>query len=207
VHEVLLKAGKEAAFSGIFKHPPESTRQIMEPSTYLAHEKLPALPLPPLQDVLAKDYEKLESGSIGEFDCMTFIKQFGDADQAKAISTNWRGDYFYAATHAHTAQSNAARDSQNSGLKPDDISLLFTSRWASPSAARSFASFYGTTVPRRYPGAKPVSATSKPAQVDIWETSSGRVTVEVAGSLVVALESFDEASAARVRAAVLAADK
>jgi hypothetical protein len=209
VHEVLLKAGKQEAFSGIFKHPPESTRQIMEPGTYLAHEKLPPLPLPALQDVLGKEYEKIESGSIGEFDCLTFIKQFGNAEQAKTISTNWRGDYFYTAKRATAGQNNGAKDAQKSDLKPEDVSLLFTSRWASPSAARVFANFYRTTVPRRYPDAKQAgpAAAQNPAQVEVWDTGEGKVTVQVEGNLVVALESFDEVSAARVRAAVLAADK
>jgi hypothetical protein len=41
IHQVLLKAGKERAYSGVFKKPPRSTRQIMEPGTYLADEKIP----------------------------------------------------------------------------------------------------------------------------------------------------------------------
>jgi hypothetical protein len=181
----------------------------MEPSTYLAHEKLPALPLPRLEEVLGKDYEKIESGSIGEFDCLTFIKQFGNADQAKLISTNWRGDYFYAAKHADAGQTNAEKNGHRPELKPDDVLLLFTSRWANPAAARAFAGFYRTTVPRRYADAKPVGSTASedPAQVETWDTGAGRVSVQVEGNLVVALESFDDATAARVRVAVLAADK
>src|SRR6202051_4728041 len=37
----LLKAGgKKLAYAGAFKNPPKTTREIMEPETYLAHEKL-----------------------------------------------------------------------------------------------------------------------------------------------------------------------
>lgn len=209
VHEVLLKAGKEAAFSGIFKHPPESTRQIMEPSTYLAHEKLLPLPLPALQDMLGIDYEKIENGSLGEFDCLTFIKQFGSLEQAKTISTNWRGDYFYAVKRASADQKTETIGGRQANLKPGDISLLFTSRWASPVAARAFAGFYRTTVPRRYPNARPLGTEGPQdaAQVEAWDTAEGKVTVHVEGNLVVALESFDDASAENVRMAVLKADK
>ena len=208
VHQLLLKVGKEQAFSGIFKHPPDSTRQIMEPGTYLAHEKLPPLPLPALQEVLGKEYEKVESGSIGEFDCLTFIKQFGSTEQGKAISTSWRGDYFYATTRASVKKSETS-GGHAADLKPEDVSLVFTSRWASPSAARAFAGFYRTTVPRRYPDAKPARPTGSqdPAQVELWDTAEGKVAVYVEGNLVVALESFDEASAERVRTAVLRADR
>ncbi len=208
VHQLLLKVGKEQAFSGIFKHPPDSTRQIMEPSTYLAREKLPPLPLPALQEVLGNEYEKVESGSIGEFDCLTFIKQFGSTEQGKAISTNWRGDYFYAATRASVKKSETS-SGHAADLKPEDVSLVFTSRWASPSAARAFAGFYRTTVPKRYSDARPshTEGSQDPAQVEVWDTSEGKVTVKVEGNLVMALESFDEASAERVRTAVLRADK
>ena len=89
------------------------------------------------------------------------------------------------------------------------MALLFTSRWATPSAARAFGGFYRSTVPRRYPEARPADTqqSTDPAQIDDWDTRTGKVTVRVVGNLVVAIESFDEESADRVRAAVLAADK
>jgi hypothetical protein len=43
----LMKAGgKQKAFEGAFVNPPQTTRQIMEPATYLAGEKLAPMPLP-----------------------------------------------------------------------------------------------------------------------------------------------------------------
>src|SRR5258708_15374467 len=40
---LLQAGGKELAYAGAFKNPPKTTRQIMEPQTYLAHEKLPPM--------------------------------------------------------------------------------------------------------------------------------------------------------------------
>ncbi|MBI1740046.1 MAG: hypothetical protein HYR57_04080, partial [Candidatus Koribacter versatilis] len=37
---LLNAGGKDLAFAGAFKDPPRTTREIMEPQTYLAHEKL-----------------------------------------------------------------------------------------------------------------------------------------------------------------------
>src|SRR5438309_8809250 len=39
VVELLAKQGKEKAFAGAFANPPKSTRQIMEPQTYLSGER------------------------------------------------------------------------------------------------------------------------------------------------------------------------
>ena len=123
----------------------------MEPAVYLAHEKLPALPMPDVLEAIGKDYEKVENGSLGEFDCTTLIKQYGETpEEAKAIATNWRGDYFFAATR----RSDNKSGTEASKLKPEDVSLLFTSRWATPTAALAFAKFYRGTVPKRYGGAK-----------------------------------------------------
>jgi hypothetical protein len=209
VHQVLRRAGKEQAYSGIFKRPPESTRQIMEPGTYLAHEKLAPLPMPALDALLGKGHEKLESGSLGEFDCMIFIKQFGTPEQANKIPAYWRGDYFYAARRIPAAAGDEhPAAAQVASIEPKDVSLLFVSRWASPSAARDFATFYRTTVPRRYSDAKPAGQSRlEPAEVEEWATGEGKVTVHVEGNLVVVLEGFDEETASRVRAAVLKADK
>jgi hypothetical protein len=209
VHEVLRKAGKDQAYSGTFKRPPESTRQILEPATYLAHEKLAPLPMPALDTILGEQYEKIESGSIGEFDCMVLMKQFGGPEETKQIPKDWRGDYFYAASHLPAGDNAKPPAGQAANVEPKNVSLLFVSRWANATAARSFASFYRTTVSRRYSDAKPVgnSATQPPASVEEWNTGEGNVTVHVEGNLVVAVESFDKEIASRIIGAVLKADK
>ncbi len=38
VRDILIKRGKQAAFAGVFEHPPLDSRQIMQPATYLAAE-------------------------------------------------------------------------------------------------------------------------------------------------------------------------
>lgn len=209
VQQVLLKAGKEQAYSGIFKRPPDSTRQILEPATYLAHEKLPPLPLPALAEALGKEYEKVESGSIGEFDCLTLLKQF-NSRRAKEIATNWRGDYFYAARRTPGPEKAAGATMPPAGnLKPEDISLVFVSRWATPAAAHEFAAFYRGAISQRYSHAQPVmqSGSELPANLESWNTAEGKVTVEVRGNLVLDLESLDDNAVSRVEAAVLHDDK
>ena len=51
VAELLTKGGKEKAFAGLFQNPPHTTRQIMEPQTYLSGEHLEPMSLPDFKDV------------------------------------------------------------------------------------------------------------------------------------------------------------
>src|SRR5206468_3609030 len=51
VQEVMFKKGREGAFAGTMASPPRTTREIMQPSVYLAQEKIPPLPLPKLQPI------------------------------------------------------------------------------------------------------------------------------------------------------------
>ena len=46
IADVLIKGGKEKAFAELFRNPPRTTRQIMEPQTYLAGERLEPMTCP-----------------------------------------------------------------------------------------------------------------------------------------------------------------
>jgi len=121
IRELLVTGGKERAFAGVFKNPPLSTRQIMEPATYLAGEKLPALPMPDFEKLLGKDYERYDVGSIGEFDTSVLAKQFSDEETAKRLWPQWRGGYYYAA--------------HRKGAPNGSLALVYVSRWGTPQAA------------------------------------------------------------------------
>ena len=55
---LLQAGGKELAYAGAFKDPPKTTREIMEPETYLAHEKLPPMKMIDMEKDL-KGYDAL----------------------------------------------------------------------------------------------------------------------------------------------------
>jgi len=65
--EVLRARGKQQAFAMTFQNPPRTSREIMEPQTYLAGEHLAPLPLPDFKKIF-KDYDRFDIGAIGEFD-------------------------------------------------------------------------------------------------------------------------------------------
>src|SRR5436305_3880775 len=81
VQEIMLAKGREAAFAGTMANPPKTTREIMQPATYLAQEKVPPLPLPKLQPILGSGYLGYDAGAMGEFDVSVFLSQFRDSEK------------------------------------------------------------------------------------------------------------------------------
>ena len=78
----LLKAGgKELAYAGAFKNPPKTTREIMEPETYLAHEKLEPMKMIDMEKDF-KGYDPFDIGAMGEFDVDVLVEQYAGRDEA-----------------------------------------------------------------------------------------------------------------------------
>ena len=59
-----IKGGKDKAFAELFRNPPRTTRQIMEPQTYLSGERLEQMNVPDFRQVL-KNYERFDIGGRG----------------------------------------------------------------------------------------------------------------------------------------------
>ena len=222
IHQVLLKAGKQQAYSGVFKNPPRSTREIMEPDMYLSRENLRSLNVPALDSVLGSDYPKLADGIMGEFDSMVFLRQFGSPDQARRITPQWRGGYYFAARRPAdsakaTPQDREAEPKPGETKPPDpsrqlppikleNIALLYISRWATPAAAHDFAEVYRASIPVKYPGAQSVIAMDQPnlkEEFAHWDTFEGSVVIQVREDQVLALEGFDSAILPRLQSALL----
>jgi hypothetical protein len=190
IRELLVHKGKEGAYDEIFKHPPENTRQIMQPETYLAGEKLSAIHVPKFDSLLGSQYRFFDVGSIGEFDVSVMVQQFGNAagNNRAAASAPVRphiAQQSQAETGPHPAAQErdertpplwthwrggyyyAARRKMTSQLGQGaevpaaDISLVFVSQWDTPDAAADFARIYRASVPKRYTGVSIV-----PAQTD-----------------------------------------
>ncbi len=184
--EVLVKGGKEAAFAGVFRKPPRTTREVMEPRTYLSGEKLPPLRVPNYDKLLGHEYKRFDVGSIGQFDIAILLQQYAGKKADNGISTQWRGGYYYAA--------NLKDD-------PKQLVLVFVTKWGTPQAAQQFANIYGAFVPKRYKYAKADGA----APARRWTTEDGPVVIEIRGDMLLVTESLTEEAAAKVRSAVFAA--
>lgn len=199
VGEVLVKNGKDKAYTGVLANPPRSTRQIMEPATYLSGEKIEPMHVPELSK-LTKDYEKFDVGSMGEFDVALLVDQYEGVDASKPIYTQWRGGYYYAA--------------RPKGEPAAPLALLYVSRWSSSESAAHFAVVYANSLKNRYhssreiafEGHQPSPRTDSSGTVrggHEWLTEEGNVVIDAQGDTVFISESFDDATSQKLREAIL----
>ena len=195
----LQKAGgKEMAYAGAFKDPPKTTREIMEPQTYLTHEKLEPMKMIDMEKDF-KGYDPFDIGAMGEFDVDVLVEQYAGRDQATAIYPEWRGGYYFAG--------------KLKGDKSAPIGVLYVSRWSSPAKAAEFAAVYAKSLTQRYQKHQGLGADDKVAEnappVDSWRTLRGRhawlteegiVLIEVRDDEILISESLDDETTKRVEA-------
>jgi hypothetical protein len=194
--KVLENGGKQRAFAGILANPPHTTRQIMQPETYLSGEKIDPMPVPDFKHDF-KDYQKFDIGAMGEFDVAVLIEQYVGKSTSKQMYPEWRGGYYYAAK----SKSNASAP----------LAVLYVSRWSNPIAAGRFAGIYAQSLKQRYqqvtetgdprdpPQAAPVSGNSSPPPLQgrhAWSTDGGAVVIEQKGDTVFVTEGLDGTTSA-----------
>jgi|CZKJ01.1.fsa_nt_gi hypothetical protein len=199
--ELLHKGGKKMAFAGAFARPPRSSHEVLQPESYINGEKLPAVRIPDLGAVLNDHYDAYDSGGIGELDVRALLKQYGERKIADEISFAWQGGTYVTFRRKDKAVAEVAPSTA-------DLALLYISRWKTPQVAEWFASFYARAVAQRYHSAAVETApgcsgTNCPVSIVQIATEEGAVIVEHwTDNSVVVSESFDPATAARLRTAL-----
>jgi hypothetical protein len=197
--ELLRERGKEKAFTATFDNPPQTSREIMEPQTYISGEHLPALPLPDFRHIF-KNYDRFDIGAIGEFDVAVLAEQYAGLETSKRIYPNWRGGYYYS---VHPKGNPAA-----------PLELVFVSKWASPKSADQFAAIYARGMQQRYKKVSAAADSNLPADLKdlrtlggdhTWNTEEGAVVIDVKGDTVLVTESLEPQVTNQFREAVFAA--
>jgi len=182
--------GKEKAFASVLQNPPHTTRQIMQPETYLSGEKIEPMIVPDFKHDF-KDYLKFDIGAMGEFDVSVLIEQYVDKTTAKRLAPEWRGGYYYAAR-----QKNPKPEATPTAT----LGLLYVSRWSNADKASDFAGIYEASLKQRYKDvnpATPVEEKANPAgSRHVWNTDEGPVIVEQQGDTVFVSESLDPVTTA-----------
>jgi hypothetical protein len=187
IAELLRSGGKERAFASALANPPYSSRQIMEPATYLSGEAIPPLPLPNFNEDF-KNYERFDVGAMGELDTSVLIDQYADAETSQKLYPSWRGGYYYAARLK--ANPNAP------------LAIFYFSRWATPESASSFGAIYAAYLSKRYTNVKEVvlngsaplelTQTHALSGTHTWTTEAGALTIRVSGTDLMIAESLDQ---------------
>jgi hypothetical protein len=188
IADLLIKDGKEKAFADLFRNPPRTTRQIMEPQTYLSGEHLEPMNIPDFRQIF-KNYERFDVGAVGEFDVAVLIDQYAGSQISNQLYPHWRGGYYYAV--------------RPKGDPAAPLGLLYASRWSSSEKAANFAAIYASALSKRYlhvhdvleNGQEPAVPTDQLDHLTgkrAWLTEEGPVVIDVHGDTVVVTESLDQ---------------
>ena len=200
VIKLMQEGGKEKAFAAVLHNPPHTTRQIMQPDTYLSGEQIQPMRVPDFKRDF-KDYKKFDIGAMGEFDVAVLMDQYVGRPLSKKIYPEWRGGYYYAAKPK--ADPNAP------------LGLLYVSRWSSPDAAAKFAGIYAMSIKQRYKKAYEIANGAATLQTDgsnetptlkgrhVWNTDEGTIVIEMEGDIVFVSESLDAGTTATLEREVL----
>jgi hypothetical protein len=202
VIKLLQQGGKEKAFADLLHNPPHTTRQIMQPETYLAGEKIEPMRIPDFRRDF-KDYKKFDIGAMGEFDVSVLIEQYADKNMAKKMYPEWRGGYYFAAKPKDNTEA--------------PLAVLYVSRWSNSESAAAFAGIYAHSLKQRYKKTDEINAGAAP-QPDTtsgensslaplqgrhsWNTEEGTVVIKQQGDTVFVSESLDPATTSALEAEV-----
>ena len=201
VIKLMQAGGKEKGFNGVLQNPPHTTRQIMQPDTYLSGEKIEPMHIPDFKQDF-KNYQKFDIGAMGEFDVAVLIEQYAGRPISKVMYPDWRGGYYYAGKIKSPPQPN---QQQTAGL-----ALLYVSRWANKDSASQFAGIYAYSLKNRYkqldeigsstlkqdPDAKDAKAPHSLSGRHTWNTEEGPIVIDQEGDTVFVTESVDPATTA-----------
>ena len=205
VIKVLQKGGKNSAFAGILANPPHTTRQIMQPETYLAGERIEPMTVADFKHDF-KDYQKFDIGAMGEFDVAVLIEQYAGKKISRQMYPEWRGGYYYAAKSKTNPSS--------------PLALFYVSRWSSPITAAQFAGIYAHSLNLRYKKViesvdskeaeqkTPDNSDNAPPPLEgrhSWSTEDGTVVIEEKGDTVFITESLDDGTTATLEKEVFGA--
>jgi hypothetical protein len=202
VIKLMQKGGREEAFATLLRNPPHTTRQIMQPETYLSGEKIEPMRVPDFARDF-RNYQKFDIGAMGEFDVEVLIEQYAGKELSKRLYPEWRGGYYYAARVKNDAAA--------------PLGLLYVSRWSNAEKAGEFAEIYARSLPMRYKKAEEVgdaAAVEKSQQSSeykvevlkgrhVFQTDEGAVVIDEQGDTVLVSESLDAATTEAVERELL----
>jgi hypothetical protein len=193
---LLLKGGKDLAFTGALDSPPGSTFEIMNPLAWLAHAPVPVLPLPDVHTLLDAEWAPYDVGVMGELDVQIMAELFGGRELASALAPQWAGGVYYAAQRRNATP--AEKDQTGS------LGLIYYSRWKNQDSARSFLRIYAGELARKYTHVARRKDDAMGDDEENYTTSEGDVLLSMTDSGVFISEGFPRETALHLRSAVLA---
>ena len=174
VRQIYQEAGNDyTALDAVFRHPPESTAQILHLDKYRDQVHPTDVELPDLAARLGPDWRQVGSGVLGELDLRVLLEQYGDRSEAARVAPGWSGDrWLLLEQNGHTL-----------------ITLKTT--WDSEASARAFFAAYGRGLRARFPGATAEQAGS---DHEALTAPTAATDLRLTGRDVLAVIGFDRQS-------------
>lgn len=180
---ILVKAGKDAAFSAVLANPPGSSFEILHPASYMAHVLVPVLRIPDIHPLIDAEYTPYDVGVMGEFDVRIVTELFGGEQIADALTSQWNGGIYYAAQRKSAVTAEAKESTAS-------IALLYESKWKNDDSARSFLRVYAGQLPRKYSGLSRRTKDETDESEQVYTTNEGDVLLSISGTSVFVSEGF-----------------
>lgn len=122
----------------LYKNPPRSSEQILQPAKYLDGEN----PSPrhfKTQPTWPDQWPLMTRGVMGEWGWRHYFLHYLEAGPARSAARGWAGDHYQV------------YQSPNRPTEKKPARLLFNTLWDSPEEAQEFANAYLLTLQKRYP--------------------------------------------------------
>jgi hypothetical protein len=166
----LYKRGGWEMVSRAFTTLPKSSEQILHAEKYFSYEQPEKIALPDFGSVLGPAWKRIDYDVNGEWGTYLILDEFlNDATESKQAAAGWGGDRFAL---------------YETG-KPDEVFVAQLTAWDTPADAREFFDAYAKRTTKRYSEAQELRSDDN--RID-WETSTGRVAIELRGSRVAIVE-------------------
>jgi len=166
----LYKRGGWQMVSQAFTKLPQSSEQILHAEKYFSYEAPQNLTLPDFKNALGPAWKRVDYDVNGEWGCYLILDEFlNDTSESKQAAAGWGGDRFAL---------------YETG-KPDQFFVAQLTAWDTPLDAQEFFSAYAKRTAKRYADAEEVKSDDGRLE---WQTSSGRVVLEMRGSRVAVVE-------------------
>jgi hypothetical protein len=171
--QALVEKMDKAAFTEVFRRPPENTQQVLHPEIYLQHPKPVRPPLPALPS--KRNYRGFTDGELGELDHSILLGQYAGEKEAAAIAPEWKGGCFRLFAPRHRT--------------PDwrQMVLAYASEWSGPAQARKVFELYQKVLAGKW---KTFEVTSRSADAVAGRGDDGYFLLRLDGARVTSLEGL-----------------
>ena len=175
----LYKRGGWSMVSKAFTQLPLSSEQILHPEKYFSYERPVKIVLRDLRNLLGPAWKRIESDVNGEWSYYLILDQFLNSPaESRRAAAGWAGDRYEI----------------YEGSKRGQVLLAHVSAWDTENDAREFFDAYVKRTAKRYPEASllPENQSPSPNTYLSWQTSEGRVVIELRGLRVLVIEGIPE---------------